>query len=53
MAGNQKQASVDLTLQEITQIEQVLLRHKRSHLVQALQEKMRNARESLVKDSDE
>ena len=44
--------SVDLELQEITQIEQVLMRHKRTPVILTLQEKMREARVALLKERE-
>jgi hypothetical protein len=42
-----RQVSIDLTGDEIAQIEEVLLRHRRTPLIIGLQKKMRDARRSL------
>lgn len=47
MEGNQRRISVELTVGEIAQIEEVLKRHRRTPLVIGLQEKMRKARRSF------
>ena len=47
----QRRISVELTVEEIAQIEEVLKRHRRTPLVIGLQEKMRNARRSFEEGS--
>ena len=42
-----KHVSVELSVEEIIQIEEVLLRHRRTPLVIGLQDKMRDARRSV------
>ena len=42
-----KHVPVELSVDEIIQIEEVLLRHRRTRLVIGLQDKMRDARRSI------
>jgi hypothetical protein len=49
MDGEHGRVSVELDVEEIAQIEEVLLRHRRTPLVIGLQEKMRKARCSIQK----